>query len=310
MKKLNFDALTQFEVPESWIERALDAKPKKKPFWLRPAVIGGAASLVITAAVVLTLWLHTGGSAPLSPKTELPVQPSAVAAGKTESTLQNESTAPTIPSATGSDTPAGGASTVASAAQAVTQAAPATQPAVTSGTKPTQAVQPTASVKLTQPVTAKPTAPTQHVTANPTAPTQPTATAQPTQPTQPPLRITDLQYSPPPIDVENPDDPTAPQRPVGERIFLSYFDRFDGDEPIFCHISCGGTAVTSLYSADERMTVTDRQWCRAVYVMPSYFTELPYGTWVEFIFYNSEGKAFRFQYVALTEYMTFELIEW
>ncbi len=289
MKKLNFDALTQFEVPESWIERALDAKPKKKPLWLRPAVIGSAASLVITAAVVLTLWLHTGGSAPLSPKTELPVQPSAVAAGKTESTLQNESTAPTIPSATGSDTPDGGALTVASAAQAVTQA-PATQPTVTSGAKPTQAAQP--------------------VTTKPTVPTQPTTTAQPTQPTQPPLRITDLEYSPPPIDVENPGDATAPQRSVSEQISLSYFDRFDGDKPIYCHISCGGTAVTSLYSADERMTVTAKQQCMAVYVMPSYFTELPYGTALEFIFYNSEGKAFRFQYVALTEYITFELIEW
>lgn len=300
MKKLNFDALTQFEVPESWIERALDAKPKKKPLWLRPVVIGSAASLVITAAVVLTLWLHTGGRAPLSPKTELPVQPSAVAAGKTESTLQNESTAPTIPSAIGSDTPDGGALTVASAAQAVTQA-PATQPTVTSGAKPTQAA---------QPVTAKPTVPTQPVTTKPTVPTQPTTTAQPTQPTQPPLRITDLEYSPPPIDVENPGDATAPQRSVSEQISLSYFDRFDGDKPIYCHISCGGTAVTSLYSADERMTVTAKQQCMAVYVMPSYFTELPYGTALEFIFYNSEGKAFRFQYVALTEYITFELIEW
>lgn len=300
MKKLNFNALTQFEVPESWIERALDAKPKKKPLWLRPVVIGSAASLVITAAVVLTLWLHTGGSAPLSPKTELPVQPSAVAAGKTESTLQNESTAPTVPSAIGSGTPDGGALTVASAAQAVTQA-PAMQPTVTSAVKPTQAA---------QPVTAKPTVPTQPVTTKPTVPTQPTTTAQPTQPTPPPLRITDLEYSPPPIDVENPGDATAPQRPVSERISLSYFDRFDGDEPIYCHISCGGTAVTSLYSADERMTVTTKQQCMAVYVMPSYFTELPYGTALEFIFYNSEGKAFRFQYVALTEYITFELIEW
>lgn len=308
MKKLNFDALTQFEVPESWIQRALDAKPKKKPLWLRPVVIGSAASLVITAAVVLTLWLHTGGSAPLSPKTELPVQPSAVAAGKTESTLQNESTAPTIPSATGSGTPDGGALTVASAAQAVTQA-PATQPTVTSGAKPTQAAQPVTAKPTvpTQPVT---TMPTQPVTTKPTVPTQPTTTAQPTQPTPPPLRITDLEYSPPPIDVENPGDATAPQRPVGERISLSYFDRFDGDEPIYCHISCGGTAVTSLYSADERMTVTAKQQCMAVYVMPSYFTELPYGTALEFIFYNSEGKAFRFQNVALTEYITFELIEW
>lgn len=301
MKKLNFDALTQFEVPESWIERALAAKPKKKPLWLRPVVIGSAASLVITAAVVLTLWLHTGSSAPLSPKTELPVQPSAVAADKTESTLQNESTVPTVPSATGSDTPDGSALTVASAAQAVTQA-PATQPTVTSGAKPTQAA---------QPVTAKPTVPTQPVTTKPTVPTQP-VTTKPTVPTQPtpPLRITDLEYSPPPIDVENPGDATAPQRPVGERISLSYFDRFDGDEPIYCHISCGGTAVTSLYSADERMTVTAKQQCMAVYVIPSYFTELPYGTALEFIFYNSEGKAFRFQYVALTEYITFELIEW
>ena len=36
MKKVNFNSLENFEVPEEWIEKAINAKPKKKPLLLRP----------------------------------------------------------------------------------------------------------------------------------------------------------------------------------------------------------------------------------------------------------------------------------
>ena len=51
MKPLNFDALTNFEVPEEWIEKALSAKPKKKPIILRPYVIGSAAAIVLAVGI-------------------------------------------------------------------------------------------------------------------------------------------------------------------------------------------------------------------------------------------------------------------
>ena len=53
MKPLNFDALTNFEVPEEWIEKALSAKPKKKPFIFRPYVIGSAAAIVLAVGITV-----------------------------------------------------------------------------------------------------------------------------------------------------------------------------------------------------------------------------------------------------------------
>ena len=53
MKPLNFDALTNFEVPEEWIEKALSAKPKKKPIILRPYVIGSAAAIVLAVGIAV-----------------------------------------------------------------------------------------------------------------------------------------------------------------------------------------------------------------------------------------------------------------
>lgn len=53
MKKVNFNSLENFEVPEEWIEKAINAKPKKKPLLLRPYVWGTAASVVLVAAASL-----------------------------------------------------------------------------------------------------------------------------------------------------------------------------------------------------------------------------------------------------------------
>ena len=50
MKKVNFNALQNFEVPESWIENAINAKPKKKLFHLNPRHLGMAACLVIAVS--------------------------------------------------------------------------------------------------------------------------------------------------------------------------------------------------------------------------------------------------------------------
>ena len=57
MKKVNFNRLENFEVPEEWIEKALNAKPKKKPLF-RPYVLGAAASLVLVTALSLLLFRH------------------------------------------------------------------------------------------------------------------------------------------------------------------------------------------------------------------------------------------------------------
>ena len=94
MKKLNFNSLKNISVPESWIETALNAKPKKKPFFFRPYVIGTAASLVIVAMAVVTLRFHSENAAPFSPKTEPYARSPIVTVTEPETTSSKEFTTP------------------------------------------------------------------------------------------------------------------------------------------------------------------------------------------------------------------------
>ena len=56
MKKVNFNSLESFKVPEEWIEKAINAKPKKKPLLLCPYVCGTAASVVLVTVTSLLLF--------------------------------------------------------------------------------------------------------------------------------------------------------------------------------------------------------------------------------------------------------------
>lgn len=63
MKKVNFDSLQNFEVPQEWIDKALTAAPKKPPFLRRRAVIGSMIGLgVVLIAVVMLIVFHPFGS--------------------------------------------------------------------------------------------------------------------------------------------------------------------------------------------------------------------------------------------------------
>lgn len=57
MKKVNFNQLQNFEVPQEWIDKAMKATPQKPPFLRRPYVIGSMIGLgvILTAVVVLVL---------------------------------------------------------------------------------------------------------------------------------------------------------------------------------------------------------------------------------------------------------------
>lgn len=74
MKKRNFNMLENFEVPESWIENAINAKPapQKKPFYLNPRYtryIGIAASLVLAVGIALmsSLYINNNSAPSKSP---------------------------------------------------------------------------------------------------------------------------------------------------------------------------------------------------------------------------------------------------
>ena len=83
MKKVNFNAAMNFEVTESWIEKALNAKPKKKPLYLRPYVIGSAAGVVLAVAVTVFAVIFTS-QAPISPQSPVPVKPQTTTVSLTQ----------------------------------------------------------------------------------------------------------------------------------------------------------------------------------------------------------------------------------
>ena len=120
MKKVNFNSLENFEVPEEWIEKAINAKPKKKPLLLRPYVWGTAASIVLVAAASLFILkpFKSGDSLP-------------AAAGTTAAPTET---------AKADDTPASTAGTEPAAKPETTDSTEATKsndaPASTTGTVP------------------------------------------------------------------------------------------------------------------------------------------------------------------------------
>ncbi len=109
MKKVNFNAAKNFEVPESWIEKALNAKPKKKPLYLRPYVIGSAAGVVLAVAVTVFAVIFTS-QAPISPQSPVSVKPQTVtksteAPTEASTKVKPTETHPTTPTAKPTEEP-------------------------------------------------------------------------------------------------------------------------------------------------------------------------------------------------------------
>lgn len=92
MKKVNFNAAQSFEVPESWIENAVNAKPEKKPVYLRPYVIGSAASVVLAVAVTIFAVVAMN-KAPIKPQSLIPVKPQTTTSATVEPTAAPTSAA-------------------------------------------------------------------------------------------------------------------------------------------------------------------------------------------------------------------------
>lgn len=169
MPEFDFSQLQTLTTPEAWIKNAVKIPQKnQKPHgFLRPSIIGLAASLVMVAAAVLTLLLHSGGTQPPKPADSMAVQP-ATATAATEPVASAEasvsSTAPSgLPSAAASAASTGTNGTTAATQGAVrpsTATAPVTElPSQAS----TAATQPYVTQPATQPLTQLLTEPTDDI---------------------------------------------------------------------------------------------------------------------------------------------------
>lgn len=108
MKKVNFNSLENFEVPEEWIEKAINAKPKKRPLLLRPYIIGTAASIVLVTAASLLLFnsLNPSNVTPVAVSTTAPTEAVTVKVPSTAATEKptEPKTVPTTESKTETET--------------------------------------------------------------------------------------------------------------------------------------------------------------------------------------------------------------
>lgn len=287
MRKVNFNALKNVSAPESWVEKALHAKPKKKPIFLRPYFIGTAASVVVVSAVVLTLLIHLGGNTPLSPKTDLFIQPSTVALSENDDTTMDNSATQDKAETTSNDTVSFTQAVDSTAAASITSTE--TDPLEKGILYPTQGTQ-TTSLIPTNPTTVV-SDPVVTTAPQPSQPDEKPTEAETTAPTpkKPPLQITDVEY------LAEPSEPDYLPGVYQENISLLFSEYLDGSKSIYCHIICNGLECGELYSDNEKMIITDSKWGAATYCPLSRGISLLYESRIDVIFYDESGKAFRFR---------------
>lgn len=185
MKKVNFNALQNFEVPESWIENAINAKPKKKIYQLNFRYIGTAASVVLAVGITLfsLLYINRDVNPPVSPIVSTKSVASTPKQETTAATTSINEKNATRPSETTTGTVA--ATTSANSQARSTEASAAAQPTNASAqttTRPKQTSNATRQTESTRPGQSKPTSPTQPVPQPIT--TAPEKETKPTEPVQ------------------------------------------------------------------------------------------------------------------------------
>ena len=199
MKESDFSQYKQLKTPEEWIDKALKIPNKKKAplFFLRPAVIGAAAALVITAAVVLTLRYQFGAKPPVAPES-LTAPPSVTVAaeesvgttGIAAATAAEGGTAPVCTGTAAATAPEG--ETVASGLPASVQTVPKPTAAPYTGAS---AAESTAASGASDPQPLTQAAPTQQTTAPVTEQaTEPVTEVQPATEDKPAVEVPDGVY--------------------------------------------------------------------------------------------------------------------
>lgn len=312
MRKPDFDFSKYVQIPDRWIENALNipntAKKAPKIFPIRRFVT--AASIVLVTAIGISLFFLFAN------KSTIPVAPViTVAYTETVSETSPVPTAPTQQSSVPTDgtfeptKPLDTAAPTQTATDNVTSAATApTAPTADSQTpsqRPTEAVShPTqrATEKPTKPTqkpvtpTQKPVTPTQKPTSAP-VPTTPSATQKPTKPPETESPGEDAW-----IIIEDPSESSW-----GERSDVMFIDgklvlsagltnqtRLN-ERYVYCRIAnANGTPIgdTDYYSKQHRILV-DRNRYSVSYIPEDHGLTLPSGKYV-FWFYDKNGKVFHY----------------
>lgn len=280
--KRNFNVIMNLEVPESWVENAVNipqTAKKRKRVILKPYLIGTAASLVI--AVVLSIIIFATNQNITSPisyqSTQNNSQPTSLFAGAPGTTANDE-----LPSTT-----------------ALVEEKGTENETIPKSFENNQITEPSDNTgsheKTTPPAT---------VSVKPTEKQQP-LTEQPTDPVETPTIPTDEPWIPiePPVETTPTVEPTETQSVSGElftgNIIFFPNDKLQQSEELFCHIVYGGKPMGKVFSQAESMTIDKTDGFLAIFNPLNNGIEMYRGQTCDIRFYDRKLRAYYFYDVVL-----------
>lgn len=280
--KRNFNVIMNLEVPESWVENAVNipqTAKKRKRVILKPYLIGTAASLVI--AVVLSIIIFASNQNITSPisyqSTQNNSQPTSLFAGAPGTTANDE-----LPSTTALVEEKGTENETIPKSFENNQI---TEPSDNTGSHKKTTTPATVSVEPTE----KQQAPTQELTDPVETPTIPTD--EPWIPIEPPVETTPTV------------EPTETQSVSGElftgNIIFFPNDKLQQSEELFCHIVYGGKPMGKVFSQAESMTIDKTDGFLAICNPLNNGIEMYRGQTCDIRFYDRKLRAYYFYDVVL-----------
>lgn len=289
MDKFNFEQIKNFEVPESWVEGALNLRneKKKKPFFLRyyQYTIGFAAALLIAVGVSLFMFFGTGSNSRVAIPSQNPQSTTQALSPSGGSTVYG--TDSTNPSAENKDKITG---------------AIVTEPSETdiSGN-------PSKSNRQTSTSPSGSTKPNSQSASTHTGEDTPSETQQgqtdsniPKPATEPPETQAPTQYYPPPTEepTDEPGEPATEEPAIESTLtFTAYVDSGIVDGNIYCRIeNMNGNiiGIGGLYSESRRARKISSGNKTQLYYSHTYdYFEVQYESYYTVKFYNSNGEVIK-----------------
>lgn len=279
--KRNFNVIKNIEVPESWVENAVNipktAKRRKKLI-LNPSLIGTAASLVFAVALSLFVFFSTNRQITIpasNQSTQNSTQPTSLSADVSGASSLEESQ-PTTALAKENDTEN---ETIYVSFENSMMTEPSDD--TDSHEKTTQATVPIEPTEKPQIQTEEPTNPIE-------APTIPTE--EPWVPTEPPVETTST--------AEPTTQNVSGELFTGNIIFFPN-DRLQQSDELYCHIIYDGKPMGKVFSQAEEMMIDKSDGFIAIYNPLNSGIEMYCGRTCNIRFYDRKLRAYYFYDVIL-----------
>lgn len=280
--KRNFNVIKNLEVPESWIENAVNipkTAKKRKKLILNPYLIGTAASLVFVVALSCIMFFSNRQKTnPISYQSELNnTQPTSLSTNVSGTDAHNEQQPTT----------------------AFDEEKNTENETIHKSIENDQTIEPSDNINSHEKTSTQ-----ARVSIEPTENPQ-TPTEEPTNPIKAPTIPTDEPWIPiePPVETTPTIEPTETQSVSGElftgNIIFFPNDKLQQSGELFCHIIYGGKPMGKAFSQAESMTIDKTDGFLAICNPLNNGIEMYRGQTCDIRFYDRKLRAYYFYNVVL-----------